>query len=58
MKEIDVVIRTCEHFVQGGADEFATTNEGDFLIIEIDAIASKEPINGSSGGGVITAMAR
>ena len=32
MKEVNIVAGTFKYFVERGADEFATTDEGDFFV--------------------------
>lgn len=43
--------------VEGGADELAATDNGDFLVGEVDVVAGEEPEDGGGGGGVVNAMA-
>lgn len=52
MEEVDIVPRVSKHAVKWGTDEFAATDESDFLTVQFDVVAGEKPINGSGSGGV------
>ena len=41
MKHVDREAEVFEHLVKWGADEFAASDDGDFLIGQFDVVASK-----------------
>ena len=56
MEEGNVKFGVLKHVIKWGADELTAANDGDGLILKIDAVASKEPINGGGGGRVKIAI--
>lgn len=52
MEKCDIVSGIREHFEKRSANEFAATDDGDFLIFEIDVVAGEKPQNCGGGGGV------
>ncbi len=52
MEELDVVIGISKHTVEWSADEFASTDKGDFLAIEFDIVTGEKPVDGGSSGRV------
>ena len=57
MKEFYIVARLGKNLKKWSTNELTTTNDGDFMMGEVDAIARKKPENGSSGSGIIIALA-
>lgn len=56
MKKFNFTAGIFENTKEGGADEFAATNDGDGGVFEVNIVAGKKPENGSSGGGVKSAI--
>ena len=56
MKKRDVQIGFSEHFVKWSADEFAASDNSNFLVFELDVITGEKPVDGGSGSGVEIAV--
>lgn len=56
MEESDVIAGGLEHTVEGGADQFATTDESNFVAGEFNIITSEKPKDGGGGSGIVMRM--